>query len=616
MIPPVGGIPPLATALACHMSEWAGVISPSARVLLESAVQALCVAAMEGHVCVSLRDICLDGQPVRDARDLLFSCNLVGTPEAPANNPLILDDADYLYLHRYFRYGQLLARRLVALRADGEMPPRTEAEAVLTRFFGVAGEKDEADWQRIAAALALCRRLTVISGGPGTGKTTTLTRLLACVLCLAPDTRIALAAPTGKAAMRMTEAIQSGVLAMADIIPPSLRARMPDKAGTIHRLLRFSPLSGEYYYQQDNPLPIDMLVVDEASMLDLALTAHLFSALPAHARLVLLGDKDQLSSVEAGSVFSELSENPALSAGVIQILSDITGVAPKKIAPPIVENDTGITDNVIWFTRQFRFSSDSGIARLAKAISEGSAESAVAILAQPGDASVTLREETGGISPDVTQRIQEGYAAYIEALQTDDRDKERIFGAFNRFRVLCATHEGARGVSACNQLMEREVCRHLGIPLATGRNWYKGRAVMVQRNHYALELFNGDTGITLPDERGRLMVWFPAAGGQFRAIAPVRLPEYLPAFAMTVHKSQGAEFDTLLVLLPGQKSRVMTRELLYTAITRARERVCLVADRDTLARSIQKTVQHRSGLANRLAEEYRNGGDIEARRDI
>jgi exodeoxyribonuclease V alpha subunit len=547
-------------------------------------------------------------------RDLLAS-GVVGTPQAPQALPLILDDQDRLYLHRYFDYERRLARRLMQAATAPAAPIDAASRAALRLQFAAAGAprpqpqpqpQPQPDWQQLAAALALRQRLVIISGGPGTGKTTTVVNLLACLIAHDGGCRIALAAPTGKAAARMTEAIR----ARAQHLPPQIRARLPAESFTIHRLLGVRPDGDGFVHHADNLLAIDVLVVDEASMLDLALATQLLEAVPQTARIVLLGDKDQLAAVEAGAVFAELSADPSLTDACRADLAAWCDLQPAQIAPP--EPGPGgpgaLRDAVVWFTRNFRFARDSGIGRLAADINARRASPAIAWLRQATDPNVTWLEDPGAEpAPSVVQQLLDGYAPYLAAVERDPSDRAAITAAFGAFRALGAVRDGPRGVSALND----RVTRHARAMLArvgaaqsgtAGSEWYAGRPVLVTRNDYVLKLFNGDIGITLPDPSGALMVFFPDATAGLRAVAPLRLRDATTAFAMTVHKSQGSEFDAVLVVLPQQASRVVTRELLYTAVTRARQRVAIAASEPVLTAAITSQARRSSGLLTRLRE--------------
>ena len=615
----------LAEGFAHHVLRWARASGAPESTLpaLRAAARAASLATASGHVCTYLAEIAADlaratgepratgaSTPAFDERGLgeaLLGSGMVGTPEAPAGCPLILDTGDRLYLHRYFDYECRLAHRLMtpASAAAGSAGP--EANTLLERLFAANGRRlgDRADWQKIATALALERPLTIISGGPGTGKTTTVVNVLACTLAANPECRIRLAAPTGKAAARMQEAIRNA----ASHLPAELRERLPSESYTVHRLLGVLR-EGGFRHDAANPLPVDLVVVDEASMLDLALATKLFEAVPRAARIVLLGDKDQLAAVESGAVFAELSADPTLTGPCIERLASVTGIPASRIACPAPIRTTGLHDSVVWLTENFRFGTDSGIGRLAAQVNAGEAEAAVDLLRSASDPALKWIEDAQPVPSAATrQRIVDGIARYVEAASRDLGDAGALFDALGRFRVLCAEREGPRGVVEINRYLAQHFRRTLDHPLDAGARsgWYPGRPVMVLRNDYVLKLFNGDTGIVLPDASGTLTAFFPEAGGGFRAVAPLRLPEHETAFATTVHKAQGSEFDEVLLMLPARPLRVATRELLYTAITRSRQAVTIVGGSEVVEAAIASPTRRYSGLVARLAEQDRTG---------
>jgi exodeoxyribonuclease V alpha subunit len=403
----------------------------------------------------------------------------------------------------------------------------------------------------------------------------------------------------------MTDAIRQ----RAEHLPPALRDRMPATSSTVHRLLGVTPAG--FTHDAANPLAIDALVVDEASMLDLALATHLLEAVPQTARIILLGDKDQLAAVESGAVFAELSVDPTLTADCVRDLAALTATPASAIVPPPAAVPSALQDCAVWFTQTYRFAVDSGIGKLAGYVNTGQARAAADWLRGATDPDVTWLADAAQASPEAALSMDAGYAAYRQAVAADATQVAAITEAFGAFRVLCALRDGPRGVTALNAAMARRFRGALHLPgLDDGAGaspWFTGRPVLVLNNDYVLKLFNGDIGIALPDANGELLVHFPdaAAPGGFRAIAPVRLPRHETAFAMTVHKSQGSEFDGVLVMLPEQRSRVLTRELLYTAITRARRRVTLVADGPVLEQAIAASTLRHSGLLSRLDEEDR-----------
>lgn len=619
----------LAAAFGRHVARWSherGASAAAAHLAGRAAIR-VSLATSNGHSCMALDELLTaagaDAEPRRDLamlRTQLLACKVVGTPEAPDALPLILDD-QRLYLHRYYDYECRLARTLVARnavpRGDAIDASSPAVVALLNRLFPAdAHDPDAPDWQKIAVLTALLGRLTIISGGPGTGKTTAVVNLLACLLEADPACRIALTAPTGKAAARMTEVIRQ----RAGHLPDTLRTRLPTESSTIHRLLGSTP-HGEFRHHAGNELPIDVLIVDEASMLDLALAVHLIEAVPAHARVILLGDKDQLAAVESGAVFAELSAQPVFSPERISTLARLCGLAPYELRAAPAEastapaaaggdrrGDSGLTDCVIWLRRNYRFAPDSAIGLLATDTNDGHAARALARLGQSNDPSVRWINDSGAVpSARSAQAILGGYASYLESVRHHGSDPRALAAAFARFRVLCAVRDGPWGVNALNQQISNHFRRALRHPVDPGARseWYPGRPVMVLRNDPVLQLFNGDIGIVSPDAQGAPQAWFPDDNDGFRAIAPVRLPEHETAFSMTVHKSQGSEFEEVLLVLPAEKSRILTRELLYTAVTRARQRLRIVATEAVIADAIQTATRRVSGLTARIMRPQR-----------
>ncbi|MDP9064765.1 MAG: exodeoxyribonuclease V subunit alpha [Pseudomonadota bacterium] len=576
------------------------------------AARALSEATSAGHVCVDLQGLAgalesASDQPMRvdELRSALWQSGIVGSAGEAGAMPLVLDGADRLYLHRYFDYECRLAQRLAlqATRAgrapaDSAVPPNVLR--LLDLLFADAVAAGTADWQKIAVLTALLGHLTLISGGPGTGKTTTIVNLLACLIENEPSCRIALAAPTGKAAARVIETVRQ----RANQLPPAIAARLPDDSFTIHRLLGVTG-EGGFRHGLNNPLPYDVIVVDEASMLDLALATQLFEAVRADAKIILVGDKNQLAAVESGAVFGELSAQPIVSAARVERLAGLCAIDAGEIQAPRPMQKDGLVDCVVWLRRNYRFAGSSSIGQLAADITAGRAEEVVSRLQCPPDGSLQWLDESGATLPNAAIRtLLARYAPYIDACRTRTLEPQDISGAFARCRILCAVRDGYRGTDAINDRLSAHFRRELRHPLDPGArfDWYPGRPVIVLRNDYVLQLFNGDIGIALPDAAGDLVVYFPDGMSGYRAVPPGRLPEHETAFAMTVHKAQGSEFDEVVVLLPADMNRIITQELLYTAITRARNRVTVVGAAAVIRAAVMTKTERLSGLLARMAE--------------
>ncbi len=559
-------------------------------------------ATHEGHVCFDLNELTdrplngLDGQVIASVPSLndwsirLRQSGVVGAPGE--HQPLILDVSGRLYLHRYWKYEHRLGF-LLDERAGRQAPDVDEAvlRTGLQQLFPNTG--DEIDWQKQAAATAVLRRLSVISGGPGTGKTTTVMRLLA-LLRQQPGgeaLRFTLAAPTGKAAARLQEAIQQS--RSSHHLPPVLMDSLPELASTLHRLLGVKHGSTGFIHNRDNPLALDVLVLDEASMVSVALMAKLLEALPDSARLILLGDKDQLASVEAGAMLGDIcSGYRGPTPRFAEQLRRVTGESP----PPDSSDPRALADSVVVLKKSYRFDSASPIGRLARAVNTGNIKQAWELLEEGGSAAEIRRIP---VTDDTAKLAAGRYAKIFEKIRKESAPSE-IFASLNDYRVLCALQQGPDGVIAINRRIEAEL-RSRGY-ITGDSEWFQGRPVLVTRNSYGLGLYNGDIGVALPNPQtgGEISVVFPVADGSFRWIASARLPEHQTVFAMTVHKSQGSEFNEVLLQLPARDNPLLSRELLYTAITRARSRFHISTEQEVFRSLVHRQLRRNSGLAQVL----------------
>lgn len=471
------------------------------------------------------------------------------------------------------------------------------------------------NWQKVAAAVALIRQFAVISGGPGTGKTTTVAKLLAALvtqaiqrgeqdalgLPLLPE--IKLVAPTGKAAARLTESIGAAVASLT--VDAAVKEAIPTQSSTLHRLLGAIPERVAFRHHRDNPLHLDVLVVDEASMVDLPMMARLLDALPPHARLILLGDRDQLASVEAGAVLGDICAfaGQGYSPAHSQLLSQLTGF---EFAPGHGELSV-VSDSLCMLQKSYRFHAQSGIGQLAKAINAGQPH-LVDQVWQQGYRDIQFHRLTTEHYQAMINQTVTFYLNYLDGIR-DDAPPREVLQAFSQVRLLCALRDGDFGVTGLNQRIERALAKK-GRIKPDDETWYLGRPIMITRNDHGLGLYNGDIGIVMRDpaestdpitgER-RLRVFFEMPDGSIRGVLPSRLPAHETVYAMTIHKSQGSEFADTLMVLPAEFSPILTRELIYTGVTRAKQRLYLYAQPEVVSRAVRLRTERASGLAQLLA---------------
>ncbi|AXO86985.1 exodeoxyribonuclease V subunit alpha [Pseudomonas parafulva] len=609
-----------------------------------------------GHVCLDLEqtlaepDFALSLPPEGDAlagplllpsqllaalepalwRQRIAASGLVADGDSAGHEarPLVLS-AQRLYLRRYWRYERRVDHSLQQRIATHEAIPH-DLPARLAQLFEGGAPAGQVDWQKLACALATRAAFSIVTGGPGTGKTTTVVRLLALLQGPAVEQgrplRIRLAAPTGKAAARLTESIGQQVERLQ--VDATLRAQIPTEVSTVHRLLGSRPGSRHFRHHAGNPLPLDVLVVDEASMIDLEMMANLLDALPSRARLVLLGDKDQLASVEAGAVLGDLcryAEEGRYTAATQAWLEQVGGQSlhDSGLLPGDAQQHA-LAQQVVMLRHSRRFGEGSGIGRLARWVNLQQAEQARALLSLPPDDvfGLALRGEHDRafdrLLLEGLGRGEEGPQGYRSYLRTLGRHRPapgtpadasewehwaaRVLGSFEGFQLLCAVRRGAWGVEGLNERVAR-VLHGAGL-IDTRLPWYEGRPVLVTRNDYGLGLMNGDIGIALrlPDETGEtsLRVAFARndGSGGVRFVLPSRLNEVETVFAMTVHKSQGSEFSHTALVLPDALNPVLTKELIYTGITRAKACFSLIEPRaGVFEEAVKRKVRRISGLA-------------------
>ena len=540
-----------------------------------------------GHACLDLNTL---APPLRQS-----ATNLPWT--IGANSPLVLDGAR-LYLRRNWQAEQSIRASIAARLAQPCATPANLTET-LSQLFEAGKPTAAPDWQKVACALAARKRFTLITGGPGTGKTTTVVRLLALLQSdparQQTPLRIALAAPTGKAAARLGESIASAV----QKLPAAMQQHIPTQAVTLHKLLQVrSNLAQEAVPE----LAVDLVVVDEASMIDLDMMARLLAAVPLNASLVLLGDKDQLASVEAGAVMGQLCTDADLGNYTDDTLAWVEQTTGADLSA-WAGNGSPLAQQTVMLRLSHRFSEESDIGQWSRAVNAGDVAGVEKLWRQAPawqagtPASVDRLQPGQAHDPRLAAMVKHGWKAWLQTLRPlktatcSDAQAVAALKEFTRFQVLCAVRDGPWGVDNLNQ----RIASSLGLPT---EGWYAGRPVMVTRNDYNLKLMNGDIGLCLNHANG-LRVAFPDGQGGIHWVLPSRLDAVETVFAMTVHKSQGSEFDHVALMLPDRPVAVLTRELLYTGMTGARERLTLVAPQaEVLLRTVGIKVLRSGGLAD------------------
>jgi exodeoxyribonuclease V alpha subunit len=490
-------------------------------------------------------------------RSVFANSKAVGGPDD--QTPLIIDDSNRLYLRRYWNYEQRLAAVLCEKAASNQ-----------------PSNKARAGTQASAIDAAVKNNLTIISGGPGTGKTTTVLHILAHLFQEkgGERLRVALTAPTGKAAARLEETVRTGLGLVK--CPEKIKKRMQRSASTIHRLLGFKGNSIYFRHDRQNPLPLDLLVIDEASMVALPLLCKLFDALPKRCRVILLGDHDQLASVEPGAV-----------------LADIVDAAVSSGSP--------LRNAVVTLEKNYRFSEQSGIHHLCGSVRQGDANQAMRILRDHHYPDLVSSEvpERLALAAKLTKAVLAGFFAFAT-----EKEPAAALAQLKTFRVLAALRRGPFGVEGLNRKIERILQEAKLIPTSTASS-YVGKPILITQNDYQLQLYNGDVGVLLPDVEAKedskqLWAWFIGKENTLRRFAPARLPQHEAAYAMTVHKSQGSEFDRVLFILPDVDTPVLTRELIYTGLTRARSEVELWWNEAVFIKAVTRRAERNSGLRDLL----------------
>ena len=561
----------------------------------------------EGNICISAKEpkSNLEAHPystVIPETDLLKYTKLVS--DASANpTPFVLYN-QLLYFQRYFSYEtKIIAKikELIAFESNTLQQRIHELDSVAALINSLQTEYDitglpineQIDWQLVSVLQALLQNFTIITGGPGTGKTTTLAKLLILLFALHPTARVALAAPTGKASMRMFESLKNSQLNFTAETKAKIEKLKP---GTLHSLLGYKKDSVNFKYNENNPLPFDWVIVDEASMIDVPMFSKLLGALGSKCRIILLGDKDQLASVEAGSLLGDLCQTQASinefnlerATWINQFISD----TERKVHPDFIkENQYLLSGHIIELKFSHRFNSQGSIGKISKAIIASDTNTIKDFIDTASDPKLHFDLT---YQPKTLEEFANGYASFIQ-----EADIATALKKLNELRVLVAVREGPRGLFAVNRSIETHL-RSKGLLKPDG-DFYENRPLMVTKNMYELGLFNGDIGILRYDQNNNLRAWFEGGDTGIRAILPAYLTNTETVFAMTIHKSQGSEFNKVMVILPDSiDNKLLTRELLYTAVTRAKTDITIQGTVETIIHAASCSVERISGITGRI----------------
>lgn len=609
------------SSIAHHLASFLCDLSKDSQGIYYDIFYSLVQKTREGDLCIRLESIknefSRQGFSFPEF-DLLEELEVVGLPES--QSPIVISD-NKIYLRKYYQFENQIRTSIVRLLGKPIAPVLDlDLDLVATLFAPDQKEDKSPDDQKLAAISALIRNFLIITGGPGTGKTTTVLKILALKLSHNPDLRIALVAPTGKAANRLQTSIESSM----DRLPvrDSIKQKIPHRVGTIHRLLGSTGNPGKFHHHEGHPLPFDLIVADEASMIDAATFSRLLSAMDPDASLFLVGDRNQLASVEAGAVLGDLCDAggyidgkpPHYSIHMIQALKETAGMALADELPLLEkqqEKKSSLNDSICGLNKNYRFSSSSGISELSQAVRDGDVNLALSILDSSETTDVNLFS-----GEKAAFAFKESLISSFSDGSHQKRTPEEALARLDSSIVLGPLRKGNGGVDQLNSYIRHILIQENLLEPARMDQFPHGTPVMVTKNDYLLSLFNGDTGLIWRNGQDR-WVLFPS--GQKSANPKSGEPEKNPdspvrfvsldmlenlevAFAITVHKSQGSEYDHVDLVLPppGTRTEILTSELLYTAITRARNRFTIYGDRSVLSNMIGRKIQRVSGLSHRF----------------
>ena len=601
-------------AVNCHEGD---------RVQLFHLCAALTHSLRQGHVCLPINEIASQQWLTPDKNDgvteqqafqfaaftelkaLLTRLNIL-----PSDNQLIVFDKDCLYLKRYWLFERELQQHLTERLTAKARYGNSDIKACMTELFPV-NEKvasTDIDWQEVAVANAINKGFAIIAGGPGTGKTYTVTKLLAAIVSLQQKTHqeplnIALIAPTGKAAQRLSESIINAKAGFSDLVPSEVLSAIPDEAKTIHRLLGVIPHQPNFKYNENNLPSYDVILIDEVSMVDLPLMTRLFRALKPSAQVIMLGDADQLPSVSAGSVLADIAPRPHAGYSVEnnQYLTQVCQSYSLSTNFSEATCQSSDMDYLTLLTKSRRFDGEGGIGLLAQEVIAGDAKQSWQLLTKQSNEQLTY--EQGELKQWLTPLVEKYYLPLKQCT-----DITQAFALLLKFRILCATRKGAQGVEEINNFIDAMMVGKSSLWQQEQHNLYHGKPIMITENDYQLGLYNGDIGIVWQNDDKQLSVFFEQSGQgdnfeRYKRVMPSRLPSHESVFAMTIHKTQGSEFAHVAMVLPEgtaqsqSQQQLLSRELLYTGITRAKSHLSIASDKVTWQRSVLAKVKRHSQLA-------------------
>lgn len=624
----------VAILLAAKKSQGVGLNKEQQTQLFHLFI-ALNISLRAGHSCLILDELATKRYFVSDEKseplkqgfifaniETLTSLLLLLPLTPNDQQPLVFID-QRLYLRRYFLFEQELKtyinvrQNLSSTQNEQVLENKAKNQRIKTvlikLFPQLLVDKNEIDWQAVAVANAINKNFCIIAGGPGTGKTYTVTKLLAALLMLNKDStpRISLVAPTGKAAQRLSESIIKAVAGFDGMIAADVLQNIPQQAQTIHRLLGVIPDQVNFRHHQDNLLPVDILLIDEVSMVDLPMMVRIFRALPSQTKVIMLGDADQLPSVAVGSVLADLAPRPHQGYSEVNhaYLSEVTGMSALPLysgkfsskesldqVSHVDEKQYTMSDSVTFLLKSRRFDGEGEIGKIATQVISGDyAQSWRLLLAAEKNNSKELYHLANDIHSWLTPLVEQYYQPLFSCKNVEDAFKQ-----FAQFRILSATRKGPQGVEIFNEYV-LDILQNKGL-VPYNRAFFPSQPILITENDYKLGIYNGDIGIFWRNQQGILMAVFEMANGDYQWIMPSRLPSFEHVYAMTIHKTQGSEFMHVAMVLPEQKdNKLLSRELLYTGITRAKSKLSIASNEYIWRSGVSQKIQRFSGLTDNMS---------------